>query len=110
MASGNMALFNMAEIANGYTFKNTNAMLNNVSLKPEYSTRNDYTYDETSERYVAYPVKTYHTVCPLYTYFHANYCYSEPINQLILTVIPEWENLTERIKWTFSILHGSSID
>jgi hypothetical protein len=52
-------------------------------------------------------VPQYHTVCPLYTYLLALECYSEPINKLVITVIPVYANNT--LKWTFSTLYTSSI-
>jgi hypothetical protein len=48
-------------------------------------------------------VETYihHTVCPIGTYFVDQNCYISPINELFITVFPEWREQERRLYWKF---------
>ena len=54
--------------------------------------------------------KTYHTVCPVYTYNQDDWCYSQPVNRAVLTVLPLWTSSSNKLAWQFSILNSSLID
>ena len=55
-------------------------------------------------------VRTYHTVCPMYTYFMDQFCYNEPVNKAILAVFPIWEPQAQELNWEMTLLYSSVID
>lgn len=54
--------------------------------------------------------RTYHTVCPLYTYYLDKYCYSQPINKLVLTIFPQWNKSTKELEWELSVMESAAIE
>lgn len=66
--------------------------------------------DEETELYGPVEITTYHTICPLYTYLLDTYCYSEPINRMIIAVLPDFDEKSGKLNWVFSTLYSSAID
>ena len=55
-------------------------------------------------------MRTYHTVCPVHTYFMNQFCYNEPVNQVALGIFPKWNEANSRIDWFFTIAYSSVIN
>jgi hypothetical protein len=43
----------------------------------------------------------HHTICPIGTYFVDQNCYISPVNELFITVFPEWRESERRLYWKF---------
>ena len=69
-----------------------------------------YMYDKKERTVIAAMVRTYHTVCPLYTYFMDQFCYNAPVNKAKLAVFPIWESRSQSLNWQISLLYSSVID
>lgn len=54
--------------------------------------------------------RTYHTVCPVHTYYMKQYCYSEPVNKAILAIFPQWNEQSQSLGWEMTLVHSSVID
>jgi hypothetical protein len=54
--------------------------------------------------------KNYHTVCPHNTYFKADACYNEPVNEARLMVFPIWNSTANALNWMLTVDHSSLID
>jgi len=86
--SGSFTVQNFAEANEFYNFTETNITMSKFSLVEEFSEKDEYYYDVKIGEVVARKVITHHNVCPLYTYYKDTQCYSEPVNDLRLTVYP----------------------
>ena len=111
LASGTTKPYNLAQNSPNYNFTNTAAVLTSATLLEDSQTKTEYVLvPNTLATYLPVEVPTYHTVCPLYTYFSDFYCYSDPINQLKLTVLPSLDPRNNTLFWTFSVSYSSAID
>jgi len=54
--------------------------------------------------------KNYHTVCHHNTYFKADACYNEPVNEARLMVFPIWNTTANALNWMLTVDHSSLID
>lgn len=85
-------------------------LTNNLTLVPDSFDSASFYYDVVKEKVFEKKERTYHTVCPLSTYYLDRYCYSEPLNELVLTVTPVWNKLTAQNDWLLSVLDSPAID
>ena len=69
LASGSSMLYNFAESQNNYTYTETNARMNDFGFVEDYVDEEKYTYDPSLEKVIPQIIRTYHTVCPVHTYF-----------------------------------------
>jgi hypothetical protein len=83
---------------------------NGISFVEEYLETESFYYDVVSAKVLSQVERTYHTVCPLHTYYLDKYCYSEPINKLLLAIFPFWNDSTDSLDWELSVLNSSTID
>lgn len=82
-------------------------MQGSIDIIEEFSTISEYYVDTETGLRALRKVPLYHTVCPLYTYYMDRFCYSEPINKLTLSVIPEYSTLDNQLYYTFTIENSS---
>ena len=69
-----------------------------------------YSYDTALDLVVSQKLRTYHTVCPVHTYYMDQYCYNEPVNEAKLAIFPQWNESTEELNWELTLVHSSVID
>jgi len=80
-----------------------------LGIETEESTIDEFYIDTETGLKAIRKVPVYHTICPLYTYFLDNLCYSEPINKLILTILPVYNLLDDELQYLFSIENSSTL-
>ena len=80
LATGSAEIENFMKIRAGYTFEETNPTLKQVSFIEDFVDEEKYTYDSIQDKVIPQIIRTYHTVCPVHTYYMEDYCYSEPVN------------------------------
>ena len=90
LATGSAEIENFMKIRADYTFEETNPTLKQVSFVEDFVDEEKYTYDSIQDKVIPQIIRTYHTVCPVHTYYMDDYCYSEPVNQCILAAFPSW--------------------
>lgn len=69
-----------------------------------------YSYVAELDLVVSQKSRTYHTVCPVHTYYMDQYCYSEPVNKAILAIFPVWNDQANSLSWEMSLYHSSMIN
>jgi hypothetical protein len=50
-----------------------------------------------------------HVICPSYTYLKDDLCYSEPVNEAVLTVFPIWDANIGLLSWLFTLQYSSMV-
>ncbi len=55
-------------------------------------------------------IRTYHTVCPVHTYYMNQYCYNEPVNQAVLAIFPRWNEAATKLDWEMTLVYSSVIN
>jgi hypothetical protein len=110
LASGTPDFQNFADNNKANKYQATNFQSNGLSFVPEYFQTVSYIYDVVKAKVVQRSDRTYHTVCPLYTYYLDKYCYSHPINKLALTITPIWNTQSKALDWELSVMESSLID
>ena len=98
------------EIRPDYTFFETSPTLKSVSFVGDYVDEEKYTYDPIEDKVIPQVIRTYHTVCPVHTYYMKDFCYSEPVNQPILAAFPNWNAQTKALDWDLTLSYSSLID
>jgi|688.fasta_scaffold83604_1 hypothetical protein len=83
---------NFADINPLNQYSKTMVTTSGVTFVQEYLKSITYYYDVVRAKVLSRADKTYHTVCPLFTYYQNKYCYAEPVNKLIMTLFPLWNN------------------
>ena len=63
-----------------YSFDNFDLKLSDLSFKEDFIETEKYSYDSERDLVVQQTIRTYHTVCPVHTYYMKQYCYNEPVN------------------------------
>jgi len=51
----------------------------------------------------------FHTICPVYTYRKNNFCYNNPINEVVIAVFPSWNETDNQLYWLFTAEHTTTI-
>ena len=109
LASGVKDFRNFADTNRRNAYDKTTFLYNGITLVSDYFDSVTYFYDQAKRRVLPRTDRSYHTVCPLSTYYLDQFCYSEPINQLELTIFPVWNSATKSVDWELSLLHSSAI-
>ena len=110
LATGSAEIENFMKIRSDYTFEETNPTLKQVSFVEDFVDEEKYTYDSIQDKVIPQIIRTYHTVCPVHTYYMEDYCYSEPVNQCILAAFPSWNAQTKALDWDLTLSYSSLID
>ena len=55
-------------------------------------------------------LRTYHTVCPVHSYFLEQFCYNEPVNEAILAIFPRYNSENASLMWEVTLVNSSLID
>jgi len=90
MATGSSLIDNFAARNVFYNFDGFSIEQNGLSYKEDFIETEKYSYDKLLDLVVSQKSRTYHTVCPVHTYFMNQYCYSEPVNKAYLSIFPQW--------------------
>ena len=69
--------------------------LNDLSYIEDFIEQEKYSYEPELDAVVAKRVRTYHTVCPVHSYYMNQYCYNEPVNLAVLAIFPAWDEAAE---------------
>ena len=75
-----------------YTFDDFRVEIGDLSFLEDFIETESYSYDEALDLVIGQKLRTYHTVCPVHTYYMNQYCYNEPVNQAILAIFPKWDS------------------
>lgn len=94
----------------GNDLRPTSIQVNNVTWAQEYFQTVGYLYDSVKAKVQEKTERTYHTVCSLYTFYLDQYCYSEPINELVLAVYPVWNRAAGQLDWQLTVIDSPTID
>lgn len=71
-----------------YRFDNIMLEQSQLAFIEDFIETDKYMYDKKLDLVVGKKIRTYHTVCPVHTYYMKQYCYNEPVNQAILAIFP----------------------
>ena len=110
LATGSSTIDNFAQRNPSYEFNETNVEMFDLDFVDDFVEQKKYMYDKKEKQVVSQLVRTYHTVCPMYTYFMDQFCYNEPVNKAILAVFPIWEPQSQELNWEMTLLYSSVID
>lgn len=88
MATGSSMIDNFAARNPYYTFESIDLQLNGLAFVEDFIETDKYSYDAELDLVVSQQIRTYHTVCPVHTYYMKQYCYNEPVNQAVLAIFP----------------------
>jgi hypothetical protein len=110
LATGSTQLDNFAARNPYYTFTKEAPEHSGLVFVNDFVEVKKYMYDKKERTVIAAMVRTYHTVCPLYTYFMDQFCYNAPVNKAKLAVFPIWESRSQSLNWQISLLYSSVID
>ena len=110
LATGSLLIENFASKNSFYTFDDFNLKTSGISFVEDFIETEKYSYDSSKDLVVSQKLRTYHTVCPVHTYYMKQYCYNEPVNQAILGIFPAWDPSTKQLTWEFSLEYSSMIN
>ena len=110
MATGSSLIENFATRQPDYVHDYFNAELNGISYIADFIETEQYSYDVALDLVVAQTMRTYHTVCPVHTYFMNQYCYNEPVNKAVLAIFPLWNDISNQLSWEMTLIHSSVIN
>lgn len=110
MATGSSTIDNFAARNPFYSFESIELELNGLAFIEDFIETDKYTYDKTLDLVVAQKIRTYHTVCPVHTYYMKQYCYNEPVNQAVLAIFPQWDSQASQLNWEMTLIHSSVIN
>lgn len=88
MATGSSMIENFAARNPYYRFDNIMLEQSQLAFIEDFIETDKYMYDKKLDLVVGKKIRTYHTVCPVHTYYMKQYCYNEPVNQAILAIFP----------------------
>jgi hypothetical protein len=109
LAQGVPKVFNFAEFNRNYTFKDTKPRFSQVQWQPDILVEQTVTYDVDSTQLVLVDSNRYHNVCPLYSYLKDTFCYSVPVNQVRVSLFPQWNKNSLSLDWLFTLDDSSLI-
>lgn len=78
-------------------------------LVDDHTTKAVLKYEPTTKKLQLSTEKNYHALCPPLTYLLGDRCFSEPVNEVVLTVFPRWDQDVTDLVWTFSLEHSNLI-
>ena len=110
MATGSSHIDNFASKNMLYTFDDFDLQLNGLNFVEDFIETEKYSYDKALDLVVSTRKRTYHTVCPVHTYYMKQYCYNEPVNKAVLSVFPSWNEQTSVLNWEMTLVHSSVIN
>ena len=91
MATGSTLIENFATRSKNYSFDDLKLDKSGLSFVEDFIETEKYSYDKRLDLVVSARVRTYHTVCPVHTYYMKQYCYNEPVNKAVLAIFPLWD-------------------
>lgn len=80
MATGSSQIANFAARNPYYNFENIELRQEGLAFVEDFIETDKYSYDKDLDLVVAQKIRTYHTVCPVHTFYMKQYCYNEPVN------------------------------
>ena len=92
LATGSSLIENFAARNPFNTFEDVNVEIKQLTFVEDFIETEKYSYDKQLDLVVSQKLRTYHTVCPVHTYYMKQYCYNEPVNQAVLAIFPIWSN------------------
>ena len=110
LATGSSLIENFASKNPFYTFAGFDLSLNDLSFKEDFIETEKYSYDKELDLVISQKMRTYHTVCPVHTYYMDQYCYKEPVNQAVLAIFPQWNPQSLRLDWEMTLVYSSVIN
>ena len=110
MATGSSLMDNFAARNDFYTFDGFNVQQRGLSYQEDFIETEQYSYDSQLDLVISQKSRTYHTVCPVHTYYMKQYCYSEPVNKAVLAVFPQWNEQSSTLGWELTLVHSSVIN
>ena len=110
LATGSSLIENFAQHSEGFREYEFNLRTGGLSFTEDFIEQERYSYDAALDLVVSKKMRTYHTVCPVHTYFMNQFCYNEPVNQVVLGIFPKWNEDADRIDWFFTIAYSSVIN
>jgi len=110
MATGSSLVDNFAARNEFYDWTGFTVAMNELSFVEDFMETEKYSYVAELDLVVSQKSRTYHTVCPVHTYYMDQYCYSEPVNKAILAIFPVWNDQANSLSWEMSLYHSSMIN
>ena len=110
LATGSSLIENFASKNPFYSFDGFDLSLSDLSFKEDFIETEKYSYDKALDLVVSQKMRTYHTVCPVHTYYMDQYCYKEPVNQAVLAIFPQWNPSSLRLDWEMTLVYSSVIN
>ena len=92
MATGSTQIGNLATLnpESPYT-DNLSLELINLQFIEDFIEAEKYSYDEELDIVRQFKLRTYHTVCPVHSYYLDQFCYNEPVNEAIIAIFPRYD-------------------
>jgi hypothetical protein len=103
LAQGLPKVFNFAEFNPNYTFQGTKPRFQQVQWQSDILVEQTVTYDDKSSSLVLVDRYRYHNVCPLYSYLKDSFCYSVPVNQVRVSLFPQWNATSDSLSWLLTL-------
>ena len=110
LATGSSLIQNFASRNAFYTFDDYEVKSTGLSFIEDFIETERYSYDKELDLVVSQKLRTYHTVCPVHTYYMKQYCYKEPANRAILAIFPRWSAAQATLTWEMTLMHSSMIN
>ena len=110
MATGSSLIDNFAARNQFYTFDGFDIQQKGLSFMEDFMETERYSYNKELDLVVSQKTRTYHTVCPVHTYFMKQYCYNEPVNKAVLAIFPSWNAQSSTLGWEMTLIHSSVIN
>lgn len=110
LATGSYLIENFASRNNFYVFDDFKVETNQLTFVEDFIETEKYSYDTKLDLVVSQKLRTYHTVCPVHTYYMKQYCYKEPVNQAVLAIFPIWSETSNTLTWEMTLVHSSVIN
>ena len=110
LATGSSIMENFAARNTFYTFDGFGMRQNDLAYVEDFIETEKYSYDRALDLVVSQKLRTYHTVCPVHTYYMKQYCYNEPVNQAVLAIFPRWSEQTSTLSWEMTLVYSSVIN
>lgn len=109
LATGSSHVNNLAAFKFTDGYRDANLRTEKLRFAEDFIEEVKYIYDAQEGAVVQQNIRTYHTVCPAYTYFMGQSCYNEPINKALITALPLWDESTDTLNWQLSLKFSSAI-
>ena len=92
MATGSTQIGNLAVLNPESPYDdNLSLELINLQFIEDFIEAEKYSYDEELDIVRQFKLRTYHTVCPVHSYYLDQFCYNEPVNEAIIAIFPRYD-------------------